>query len=97
MPDAGALLAEVDNLKEQAERVRDLIGFGGGEPGNAAALGADHGRVVAGADGFCELPDLFDMIEDAVTGLLADDRAQPRGEESDFFFELRVHASWRGL
>ena len=94
---AGSFFAEVDHLEEQAERVGDPGGFGGCQAGNPAPFGADGRRVVVLANGLGELPNLLDMIEDPIASLFADDRAQPCCQDSDFSFELCIHASGRPL
>ncbi len=85
MPHTGPFLAQVGKLEEQAERMRYVIGFLGGEASYQFPLRLDARGVMGGADSLGKLPQLLHMREQSQTSsLLAYDRPQPCRNEPYF-------------
>jgi hypothetical protein len=80
MPDARPFLAEVCQLKEQAEGMGDLVGLGEGEMIDESPLGSETHRIVVLTRGGGESADLIQVKEYQFPCLLADDRIKAAGQ-----------------
>lgn len=87
VPHAGAFLAKIRQLEEQAERVGNLVGLSHAEVVDERALGlqADAIAMMAGCRG--EPADLIQAMKDQVPSLLADDRIQVPGQVLDLLVD----------
>jgi len=83
--DPGALLTQVDDLEEQAQRMGDLIGLADTKPMNELALGPIADAVVATASRGRELPNPVQVLKQDLAGLLPDDGIQPARQALDLF------------
>ena len=94
MADPGPFLAEVHELEEEAEGVRDLVGLAHLEFVDQRPLAplADAVAVVAGSG--CETADPAQVAEDRFSRLLADDRVQLLRQTPDFLFQQFAHGAW---
>ena len=83
--DPGALLTQVDDLKEQAQRVGDLVGLANTKPMNEPALAPNADAVVVLARRGCELPNPVQVLKQDFARLLPDNGIQPARQALDFF------------
>jgi hypothetical protein len=71
---AGAFLAEIGELEEQAKGVGDLVGLPDTEPVDDVPLGSETDGIVMFAGVGGELANAVQAFEQQIPGLLADDR-----------------------
>jgi len=85
MADPGALLTQVDDLKEQAQRMGDLVSLADTKPMNERALGPNADAVVVLARRGGEPTNPVQVLKYDLTRLLPDNGIQPAGQVLDLF------------
>jgi hypothetical protein len=89
-----AFLAQVDEVKEQAEGVRNFRGAAERQAVDFMLLRSEQVRVNVLADLFRELAKTLDGGESFLSTLLADNRSQARRQQPNFPSQGFVHELW---
>jgi hypothetical protein len=84
VPAAGALFAEIHELEEQAEGVRNLVGLLDAETVDERGAGFEAGGGVLLSRSNGEVANLVQLAENTFARLFADDRVKAPGQKGNF-------------
>ena len=84
MPAAGALFAEIHELEEQAESVRNLVCLSDAETVDERGAGFEAGGSVVLSRSEGKVANLVELAENTFARLFADDRVKAPSQKGNF-------------
>jgi hypothetical protein len=84
VPAAGALFAEIHELKEQAEGMRNLVGLFDAETADERGAGFEASGSLVLSRGDREVANLVESAENTFARLFADDRVKAPSQKGNF-------------
>jgi hypothetical protein len=91
MPDAGALLAQIHQLKKETEGVGDLVGAFDVEAIDDGQFAPEAHVIAVPAVADGQIPNLFEMPEKDFPGLFPDDGVKMTAQPGDFLLQNITH------